>query len=103
MYKSPQKQIIQLVGWLLFLSIPSNLFAQSTELKGIVFNDENGNLTQDANEKGIPKVVVSDQEKTTVTNANGTFVLHSENQFPYLVISQPTGYTGSFYSKKHRR
>ncbi len=100
MYKSPQKQIIQLVGWLLFLSIPSNLFAQSTELKGIVFNDENGNLTQDANEKGIPKVVVSDQEKTTVTNANGTFVLHSENQFPYLVISQPTGYTGSFYSKK---
>ncbi len=91
---------VLIVGWILFLSIPSILIAQSTEIKGIVFHDENGNLTLDAGEKGIPNVVVSDQVKTTLTGDSGTFVLHSESEFPYLVISQPSGYTGNFYYKK---
>jgi len=98
--KTLQKIVLFTIVWILSLAFPSILFAQSTEIKGIVFNDENGNLKHDIDEKGIPNVVVSDQVITTVTDSNGTFVLHSENDFPYLVISQPSGYTGSFYNRK---
>ncbi len=97
---TPHKIVLFTIVWIHFLVCPTMLFSQTTEIKGIVFNDENGNLKRDGNEKGIPNVVVSDQVKTTVTDSNGTFVLHSENEFPYLVISQPTGYTGSFFSRK---
>ena len=98
--KSREKIGMLLVGWILFLSIPSILIAQTTTIKGIVFEDINGNLVHDVGEKGIPDVVVSDQVKTTVTDATGTFIFNSESEFPYLVISQPSGYTGDFYSKK---
>jgi predicted MPP superfamily phosphohydrolase len=98
--KSREKIGMLLVGWILFLSIPSILIAQTTTIKGIVFEDINGNLVHDVGEKGIPDVVVSDQVKTTVTDATGTFIFNSESEFPYLVISQPSGYSGDFYSKK---
>jgi len=95
-----QKPCLLSYGWVLILLVPSFALAQSIEIKGIVFEDKNGNLQQDADEKGISDVVVSDQEKTTVTNDSGTFVFHSENEFPYLVITQPTGFTGPYYSRK---
>ncbi len=98
--KSWEKIGVLIIGWILFLLIPSILIAQSTNIKGIVFDDKNGNLILDGNENGIPNVVVSDQEKTTVTDATGTFIFNSESEFPYLIISQPSGYTGHYYYKK---
>lgn len=87
--------------WLfLFTTTPLFLVAQGIEIKGIVFEDANGNTFQDSGEKGIPMVVVSDQVKTSLTNASGEFVLFSESEFPHLFISQPSGYTGIYYYKK---
>lgn len=77
-----------------------SFFAQNTEIKGTVFDDSNGNTVQDANEKGIGNVVVSDQKLTAVTDANGSFVLNSASDFPYLFISQPDGFKGTYYYPK---
>jgi len=79
----------------------SLLFAQSLEVKGIVFEDTNGNSIKDSGEQGIPKVVVSDQVVTTLTNDLGEFVLISDSEFPHIFISQPSGYTGTYYHKKN--
>ncbi|NNE01814.1 MAG: hypothetical protein HKN52_01510 [Eudoraea sp.] len=84
----------------LSFSTHSLLFAQSVEIKGIVFEDSNGNSIKDGDEQGIPRVVVSDQLVTTLTNDSGEFVLDSESEFPHIFISQPSGYTGTYYYKK---
>jgi predicted MPP superfamily phosphohydrolase len=94
-----QKIRLLLLGLMLF-SIHSSLEAQHMEIKGIVFEDNNGNGLQDRGEKGIPNVVISDQVKTTITDDTGKFVFTSEGEFPYLFISQPSGYTGTYYYKK---
>lgn len=97
---SYQRIRIFLLLLVLSLSVHSLLFAQSAEIKGIVFEDTNGNSIRDKGEQGIPKVVVSDQEVTTLTNDSGEFVLVSESKFPHIFISQPSGYTGTYYYKK---
>jgi len=77
-----------------------NLYAQNIEIKGTVFNDTNGNNKKEREEAGIPDVVVSDQLSTTVTDKNGDFVLNTSSDFPYIFVSQPTGYTGKYYQPK---
>lgn len=78
-----------------------NNFAQEQTYSGTIFNDINGNGIQERNEKGIPNVVVSDQITTVVSNNKGNYTLKSTSEFPYLFISQPNGFVGTyFYPKK---
>ena len=95
-----QKIRLPFLGLILFITTPLFLSAQGIDIKGIVFEDTNGNSIKDIGEQGIPKVVVSDQVKTTLTNDSGEFILFSESEFPHISISQPSGYTGTYYYKK---
>ncbi|WP_222984168.1 metallophosphoesterase [Flagellimonas meishanensis] len=78
----------------------SSLYPQNLEITGKVFVDTNGNGAQEANEKGIPGVVVSDQAATAISDATGSFCLVSTTDFPYVFISKPNGYAGNFFKPK---
>jgi predicted MPP superfamily phosphohydrolase len=88
--------------YLFFLAFLSSftLFSQQIEIKGTVFEDTNGNSVQDKNEKGIPNVAISDQIKVEITDSNGNFVLITDYEFPYVFVSQPSGYVGTYYYPK---
>jgi predicted phosphodiesterase len=73
---------------------------QALEIQGRVFADRNGNTLLDQEEEGIPKVTVSDQVNTTVTDQDGYFSLTTGDDFPYVFISQPSGYVGAWYYQK---
>jgi hypothetical protein len=87
-----------LVLFVTFLNL--SLFSQNLEIKGTVFEDINGNLVQDKNEKGIPNVAVSDQINVVLTDSNGAYVLTINSQLPYVFVSQPSGYVGTYYYPK---
>ena len=74
--------------------------AHGQEVRGTVFNDTNGNLLRDHGEPGIPGVVISDQDITVVSDARGGYSLESRSDLPYIILSQPTGYTGKYYYPK---
>ena len=87
--------------WILLLTFSGfNLFSQDVEIKGTVFDDTNGNNLQDQQELGISNVVVSDQLGSTITDENGNFTLKTNDDFPYLFITQPSGYSGKYYYPK---
>jgi predicted phosphodiesterase len=73
---------------------------QAVEIQGRVFEDRNGNKLLDQEEEGIPKVTVSDQVNTTATDQDGYFSLTTGGDFPYVFISQPSGYVGVWYYQK---
>lgn len=77
--------------------------AQQMPLSGLVFQDSNGNGVHDAGEHGIAGVVLSDQEQVVVTGINGEFSLKCDNDFPYVFLSMPDGYKGTFYFPKRER
>lgn len=85
---------------LCFALLSFSLFPQDFVVKGTVFEDSNGNTVQDKNEKGIANVAVSDQINVAVTDSDGNFVLNTNSDFPYVVVSQPSGYVGTFYYPK---
>ena len=91
---------MKLLSVLFFALLSISLFSQNLEIKGIVFEDSNDNSFQDNNEMGIPNVIVSDQDQVTVTDSNGNFVINSNPQFPYLFVSQPSGFSGTYYYPK---
>jgi len=87
--------------WILVLALTGfNLFPQAFEVKGTVFDDKNGNNHWDPGEEGVEGVVVSDQLKATITDDLGNFLMESTADFPYVFISMPTGYSGSYYLPK---
>ncbi len=71
---------------------------QSPAITGSVFLDRNGNGMRDPGEPGIAKVVVSDQEHVTQTDARGNFSL-DPGGFGLVFVSVPSGYraVGPFY------
>jgi len=73
---------------------------QAVEIQGRVFEDRNGNALLDQEEEGLSRVTVSDQVNTTVTDQDGYFSLTTGDDFPYVFISQPSGYVGVWYYKK---
>ena len=77
-----------------------SLFSQNFEVKGTVFEDTNGNSVQDNNEKGIANVAVSDQIDVVVTDKDGNYTLSTTSDFPYVYVSQPSGYVGNFFNLK---
>ncbi|WP_036384802.1 metallophosphoesterase [Muricauda sp. MAR_2010_75] len=85
---------------LLVLCISTLIFAQSKGITGVVFEDANGNGIKESKEKGIAGVVVSDQLHVAVTDTNGAYSLKSTSGFPYVLVSQPTGFSGKFYYPK---
>ncbi|NHF61320.1 hypothetical protein FK220_018345 [Flavobacteriaceae bacterium TP-CH-4] len=78
----------------------AHLFGQTAEIRGMVFEDDNRNGEKDLGEKGISMVTVSDQWQTVQTDEEGAFVLSPSDNFPYVFISLPTGYTGTYYHLK---
>ena len=91
-----QKTLVLFVTLLLGFT----LYPQNLEINGTVFADTNGNGTQEPSEKGIPGVVVSDQANSALTGSDGSFVLTSTTDLPYVFVSLPNGYTGNFYLPK---
>ena len=73
-------------------------------MTGIVFNDSNGNGSQDNGEPGIASVIVSlggegrstDAVRTTVTDANGVYTFNNVPSGQYTLTFQlPAGATGA--------
>jgi len=86
------------VLFIALLSYP--LFSQDLEIKGTVFEDSNSNNIQDKNEKGMANVAISDQINVVVTDNEGNFVLNTNSEFPYVFVSQPSGYIGTYFYPK---
>lgn len=60
---------------LLLLAASTPCLAQRGDLIGSAFYDANGNGTRDTNERGIPNVVISDQDTVVLTDASGAYRL----------------------------
>jgi hypothetical protein len=59
----------------IILSLISSLLFAGTQVKGIVFHDQNRNLKIDAGESGIPGVLVSNQTEVVQTDEKGRYTL----------------------------
>lgn len=76
---------------ILFIALIAASAARAQVAKGYVFDDINKNGLFDKNEKGIPGVLVSNQEKVVKTDASGFYSLEL-NDPCVLFITQPSGY-----------
>jgi len=71
---------------------------QKVLVRGKVFNDINRDGIQNANEPGIPNVVVSDGLAATQTSADGSYELETTNSLPaeyskkLIFVTTPAGY-----------
>lgn len=77
------------------LLVAGSLFGQS----GVVFEDVNGNGVKDADEKGIPGVVVSDGFTLVESGKNGEFSIEVLDRSRFITAYTPSGYrhTTPFY------
>ncbi|MCI0494127.1 calcineurin-like phosphoesterase C-terminal domain-containing protein [candidate division KSB1 bacterium] len=71
------------------LFVGSSLAAK--DITGIVFVDSNQNLKLDSNEKGIPGVLVSNQQDVVKTDENGKFKIRITEE-TIIFITKPAGY-----------
>ncbi|MEP6779404.1 MAG: metallophosphoesterase [Gemmatimonadaceae bacterium] len=74
------------------------LNAQAREISGTVFVDQNGNRAQDAGERGLANVLVSNQDAVALTDNAGAFHLPA-SPTGIVFVSVPNGYrsTGKFW------
>ena len=63
----------------------------AAEVSGVVFDDANRNGTQDAGERGIAGVAVSNQDAVVTTDANGAFRLAGPGT-GVVFVSTPNAY-----------
>ena len=82
-----QPRIIAM-AFVLSLGIPAQ---RSADVAGIVFDDVNRNGTQDAGERGMAGVAVSNQDTVVITDASGTFRLANPGT-GVVFISTPNRY-----------
>ncbi len=61
-------------------------------VRGVVFDDANGNGLRDGNERGVSGVVVSDQAGVTQTAGDGTYELAPAENRSVVFISLPDGW-----------
>jgi hypothetical protein len=61
-------------------------------IKGIVFEDANGNMELDPGEKGIPGVLVSNQFDVVSTDSSGNYILDVEDDHYAVFVIKPPGY-----------
>lgn len=66
---------------------------------GTVFVDANANGRRDAGERGLPNVVVSNQDTVVTTDADGAYALPAPNGTNVVFVSVPDGYraVGAFW------
>ena len=86
---------VLLLGW----ALPSR--QGGAVVRGVVFEDRNGNGTREAGEPGLPRVAVSDQDQVVLTGADGGFELNRASRAGLVFVSVPDGYraVGSFWRK----
>lgn len=61
-------------------------------VKGIIFEDRNGNGVRDPGEKGISGVAVSDQVNIVISDSGGIYRLPAASGYGILFVSLPDGY-----------
>jgi hypothetical protein len=76
------------MGWLIFPAIAA---AQQSDVSGAVFIDANGNGVRDSGERGLARVVVSNQDVVVATDASGGYRLPRRTD-GVLFVSVPDGY-----------
>ncbi|HEX4681176.1 MAG TPA: metallophosphoesterase [Gemmatimonadaceae bacterium] len=83
---------------LAMLAIASPLVGQTTIVRGIVFDDANGNGVRDVTERGVSGVAVSNQSDVVVTDSAGRFAI-PRGTTGVLFVSTPDGYrsAGAFW------
>ena len=82
----------------LFILMSATLCAQQPgkqSIQGFVYIDKNNNKLHDNDEKGIPGVVISDQDVSATTDKNGFYRFESPNTKGYVFVSQPNNYVVS--------
>jgi hypothetical protein len=65
---------------------------QNETVNGIVFEDINKNLQHDAGEKGIPGILVSNQNDIVETDKDGRYLLSVDQEETIIFIVKPAGY-----------
>jgi hypothetical protein len=72
--------------------------AQPSDVSGVVFMDANGNGVRDGGERGLPNVVVSNQDAVVATDASGRYRLPRRAN-GVLFVSVPDGFrsVGTFW------
>jgi predicted MPP superfamily phosphohydrolase len=68
---------------------PATSFAT---IRGVVFDDLNGNAMRDDKEPGIAGIRVSDQVSVASTGEDGSFLLQGDGGYGIVYVSQPAGY-----------
>jgi hypothetical protein len=83
---------------LAILLLATALHAQPAATRGSVFLDVNGNGRREASERGLPDVVVSNQDAVAATDAQGAFTLPAGGT-GVVFVSVPDGYraVGKFW------
>lgn len=77
---------------ILFVTISFQVFSQTIEIRGLVFEDCNANGQMDLSEKGIEGISVSDGNAVTQTNNKGEWKLKVHDEFHVFVI-KPSNYS----------
>ncbi len=82
----------------LSIAVVPPLLAQQAPVRGIVFADANGNGVRDAGERGLPRVVVSNQDAVVTTDSTGAFSI-APGPTGVVFVSVPDGYraVGAFW------
>ncbi len=80
------------------LVVGAHLSRAQTPVRGIVFDDRNGDGIRQPNEPGLAGVAVSNQDAVVVTDAAGAFQL-ARGPNKLVFVSEPDGYhaAGSFW------
>lgn len=69
--------------------------AEQRTVRGVVFDDANGNGIRDAGERGIAGVVVSDQSAVTQTAADGSYQFDATPTSSVAFVSLPDGWSAT--------
>ena len=64
-------------------------------VRGVVFDDANGNGQRDSGERGIPGVAVSDQFTVATTAVDGSYELHAAASADVAFVTAPDGWTAA--------
>jgi hypothetical protein len=89
---------LQLALLALSIGVVPPLHAQQSLIRGIVFADANGNGARDPGERGLPGVVVSNQDAVVTTDSSGAFGI-APGATGIVFVSVPDGFraVGSFW------
>jgi len=69
--------------------------ALQAQIKGVVYEDKNGNGRRDFGERGMEGVVVSDGYEVVKTDQEGKFLLPSQPEARFVFITCPSGFRNS--------